>query len=72
MVEHAKALEFHNAKNVAKIRFAGGKESFTRRRKEEDRSKHRRLVGHAIGDALNTVLDQVLAEIDEEEEPFVH
>ena len=36
------------------------------------KSKHRRFVGHAINDALNAMLDQVLAEIDEEAESFVH
>jgi hypothetical protein len=36
------------------------------------KSKRRGLLGHAISDALNAVLDQVVAEIDEEAKSFVH
>src|SRR5882724_282002 len=40
--------------------------------KRRNQSKHRRFLGHAIGDPLNAVLDHVLAEIDEEAESFIH
>src|SRR5439155_3337743 len=50
-------------------------EVFTRRRKDakrRNRSKHQRFFGHTIGDALNAVLDHVLAEINKEAKPFIH
>jgi hypothetical protein len=50
-------------------------EFFTLRRKDAQRrnqSKHQRFFGHTIGDALNAVLDHVLAEIDKEAESLVH
>ena len=40
--------------------------------KRRNRSKHQRFFGHAIGDALNAMLDHVLAEIDKEAESLVH
>jgi hypothetical protein len=51
------------------------KEFFTLRRegaKRRNRSKYRRFFGHAIGDALNPVLDHVLAEINKEATSFIH
>ena len=53
----------------------GRQEFFTLRRegaKRRNRSKHQRFFGHTIGDALNPVLDQVFAEIDEEAKSLVH
>jgi len=50
-------------------------ESFTLRpegAKRRDNSKDRRLFGHAIGDALNAVHDQVFAEVDKEAKSFIH
>src|SRR5439155_20919956 len=50
-------------------------EVFTRRRKDakrRNRSKHQRFFGHTIGDALNAVLDHVLAEINKEAKSFIH
>jgi len=38
----------------------------------ETSSKHQRFFRHAIGDPLNAVLDQMLAEIDKEAESFIH
>jgi hypothetical protein len=35
-------------------------------------SERRRFLRHAIGDALDPVLDQVVAEIDQETESFLH
>src|SRR6266566_3658620 len=35
-------------------------------------SKHQSFFGHAIGDALNAVLDHVLAEINKEAESLIH
>jgi hypothetical protein len=37
-----------------------------------NKSKDGRFVRHAIGDALNAVLNQVVAEVNEETESFVH
>jgi hypothetical protein len=48
---------------------------FTLRRKDATRrnqSKHQRFFGHTIGDALNAVLDHVLAEINKEAKSFIH
>src|SRR6266403_5323500 len=53
----------------------GRQEFFTLRRqgeKRRNRSKHQRFFGHTIGDALNAVLDQMLAEIDKEAKSFIH
>jgi hypothetical protein len=53
----------------------GRKEFFTLRRKDAKRrnqSKYERFFGHTIGDALNAVLDHVLAEIDKEAKSFIH
>jgi len=36
------------------------------------KSKRRGLLGHAIGDALDAVLDQVVAEVNEQSKSFVH
>src|SRR5438874_380261 len=50
-------------------------EFFTRRRKAAKRrsqSKHQRFFRHTIGDALNAVLDHVLAEIDKEAKSLIH
>src|ERR1700704_2808342 len=50
-------------------------ESFTPTRegaKRTNESKHRRFFGHAIGDALNPVLDQAFAEVDKEAESLIH
>jgi hypothetical protein len=38
----------------------------------ETSSKHQRFLGHAIGDTLNAVLDQVFAEVDKEAESLIH
>ena len=35
-------------------------------------SKHQRFFGDAIGDALDAVLDQMLAKVNEEAESFIH
>jgi hypothetical protein len=40
--------------------------------KRRDNSKDRRFFGHAIGDALNAVLDQVLAEVNKEAKSSIH
>ena len=48
---------------------------FTLRHKDAKRrnqSKHQRFFGHTIGDALNAVLDHVLAEINKEAKSFIH
>jgi hypothetical protein len=48
---------------------------FTPRRqgaKRENNSKDRRFFRHPIGDALNPVLDHVLAEIDKDSKSFIH
>jgi hypothetical protein len=48
---------------------------FTLRHKDAKRrsqSKHQRFFGHTIGDALNAVLDQMLAEINKEAKSFIH
>jgi len=53
----------------------GTEKFFTLRRKDAKRrnqSKHQRFFGHTIGDALNAMLDHVLAEIDKEAESFIH
>src|SRR5947199_2828708 len=53
----------------------GREEFFTPRRqgaKRRNRSKYQRFFGHTIGDALNAVLDHVLAEINKEAKPFIH
>ncbi len=53
----------------------GTEKVFTRRRegaKRRNKSKHQRFFGHAIGDALDSMLDHVLAEIDEEAESLIH
>src|SRR5207248_1808717 len=53
----------------------GREEFFTPRRqgaKRSNRSKYQRFFGHTIGDALNAVLDHVLAEINKEAKPFIH
>ena len=50
-------------------------ESFALRRegaKRRNKSKHQTLFGHAIGDALNAVLDQVFAEVDKEPQSLIH
>jgi hypothetical protein len=36
------------------------------------KSKRRGFFGHPVGDAFDAMLDQVVAEIDEETEPFIH
>src|SRR5205823_920002 len=53
----------------------GREEFLTRRRKAAKRrsqSKHQRFCRHAIGDALDSMLDHVVAEVDEEAESFIH
>jgi hypothetical protein len=53
----------------------GREEFFTLRRKDAKRrnqSKHQRFFGHTIGDALNAMLDHVLAEINKEAKSFIH
>src|SRR5437773_3029829 len=40
--------------------------------KRRNQSKHQRFFRHTIGDALNAVLDHVLAEIDKEAKSFIH
>src|SRR6266436_1082921 len=53
----------------------GRNEFFPLRRKDAKRrnqSKHQRFFGHTIGDALNAVLDHVLAEINKEAKSFIH
>src|SRR5882724_3828151 len=53
----------------------GTQEFFTLRRedaKRRNKSKYQRFFGHTIGDALNAVLDHVLAEINKEAESFIH
>jgi hypothetical protein len=53
----------------------GREEFFTLRREDATRrneSKHQRFFGHTIGDALNAVLDQMLAEINKEAKSFIH
>src|SRR4029077_4350091 len=40
--------------------------------KRRNQSKHHRFFGHTVGDALNAVLDHVLAEIDKEPKSFIH
>jgi hypothetical protein len=51
------------------------KELFTQRRegaKGANTLTHESFIEHAIGDAFNATLDQVIAEIDEKAESFVH
>jgi hypothetical protein len=72
-------ISFRNLSGFASLRepstIQGRQEFFTLRRKDAKRrnqSKHQRFFGHSIGDALNAVLDHVLAEIDEEAKSFIH
>jgi hypothetical protein len=53
----------------------GRNEFFTLRRKDAKRrnqSKHQRFFDHTIGDTLNGMLDQMLAEVDKEAESLIH
>src|SRR5205823_9658022 len=72
-------IPFLNLSGFASLRKTSvtqGREKFlTLRRKAAKRRnqlKHQRFCLHAIGDALDSMLDHVVAEIDEEAESFIH
>src|SRR5213082_2643776 len=72
-------IPFLNLSGFASLRepsaTQGREEVFAPRRKgakRRNKSKHQRFFRHAIGDALNAVLDHVLAEVDKKAKSFIH